>query len=126
VDVVNSVASFLQSQLGNALLYLLIVAVADLVFGILVAGILNKDFTLRKLGDFTVTTLGFQKTLAFIGVLLLMFVRGDKFTEGAVATVALFYATSILPDLYDKISTLFFKGKLPLSVNLRAPKPAVA
>ncbi len=118
---VNSIADALQGQLGHALGYLGTVAGADVVFGILVGGFLKRNFTLRRLADFTVTTLGYQKLLAFLGALFLMYVHGDHYTTAAVASLAGLYATSILPDLYDKVSTLIFGGKLPLSQNLVAP-----
>lgn len=126
MDVVTSIANVVHNQLAAALIYLLLVAAVDLVLGILVAGVLTKNFSLRKLGDFTITTLGFQKTVAFVLALLLMVLHGNSFTEAAVAAMAILYATSILPDVYDKLSTLLFGGKLPLSTNLRPVGPIPA
>ena len=123
MDLLTVLVHWLQGVLGASLLYLLAVVLVDLVLGIINGHVLGAGFTLRRLADFTVTTLGFQKTVAFLGAVLLLYLRREPITEAGVAALAMLYATAVLPDIYDKVSSLFFSGALPLSRDLRPPAP---
>ena len=122
-DFVNQIAVQVQHSLVGALLFLLAAVVIDLIFGVLVAGIINKNFSLRRLADFWVTTTGYQKLVAFAAAVVVMLVHGDAITRSVVTAMAVFYALAIIPDIYDKISTLIFRGQLPLSTSVATPAP---
>jgi hypothetical protein len=114
---VNAVVAFLQGQLGTALIYFLAIVALDVVGGILLS-FKWKNFSLARLKDFVVTTVGFENTVAFIGAIGLLYLAHKPITAAAVTVLAGIYGTAVLPDLYNKLSTLFFRGKLPLSALL--------
>jgi hypothetical protein len=119
--MLQTVLAFLSSNLAYALYYAAGVVGVDVILGLVLAGVW-RTFDLRRILDFVETTVGFQKTAIFLGTLALMFLRQDQLTEAVVSGLAAGLATSVLPDVYSKLSTLFFAGKLPMSETL-TPRP---
>lgn len=106
----RSSASSHDSAIGS--LSIAAVVAVDVLLGVVLA-FKGKAFDLRKIADFVVTTVGVEKTLAFIGAVGLLYLRHDAITAAVVAGLATVYATSVLPDLYYKVRRIFFRGVLP-------------
>jgi|SRR5579884_1366033 len=106
------VLSWLSGQLVHALILLGAVAGLDVLLGIILA-FAGRAFDLRKIADFVVTTVGFQKTIAFAAAVLVMLLNQQTVTEAVVATMAGAYAATVLPDVYEKLAAVLLKVGVP-------------
>lgn len=107
------IVAFLSSHLVYALLAFGAAVLLDILLGILDDLVHGVGFSLAKLKDFIITSVGYQQTIAFGIALLAMLTSNQPITEAAVAGMAVLYTLKMIADIAVKLVAL-----------QPAPKPA--